>query len=626
MAENGQDPDLSGIIPLGTEYATDAVASKKDLRDGLQTGASPEINVEEELIKQQEAIKYLVFSGGGAKGAVNTGAVQALHDAGVIEGLDAVAGSSAGALTATLVAIGLSPEAFREICADMDFKNLPGQGPRVVGDSTVKALADVEARHAEAQEQAARSSYLLSSLVSAAYGAVSTVSGVAADVASDARLPIQRDGVPLYEKTQEIIQSTIQSYVASHRLRYRDFSARLQQHLANLDPVGDAAEIRALREISTPGRFGGFLNQLKSEQHKITFADLACLRFIDPTRFKELNITATTLDGQLQIFNAHNTPDVEIATASRASAALPVVFDNVEIEINGVRKKYIDGGVGNNIPMNQFLHRPGRTLALAFAKDGLAQRAIHGSPTQTIVEMTAFNVLQDKIVAHALSESKGFSFNQRENEVYNVLRQQALNVMQLHTASVDTTDFDGATKHADLLHIMGQCQGTRYLINQGLQEPLALFAVQEFFMEMCAKYVVDSASSYNPFVFLQKGKWLDDIQPIQDALGQSLSEKSEADTANQPGKLILQMWALQNDRVKHAFLNGLNSRTCPLAVKDEVLKLLLRADGGESGALPSFTGDTADRQAVARFQFTVEQLNTLNTLTPTNSARNRPGR
>lgn len=58
----------------------------------------------------------LVFEGGGVKGIAYAGALQVLGEAGVLPGVRAVAGTSAGAITAALVAVGYSPD---ELAATM---------------------------------------------------------------------------------------------------------------------------------------------------------------------------------------------------------------------------------------------------------------------------------------------------------------------------------------------------------------------------------------------------------------------------------------------------------------------------------------------------------------------------
>ena len=66
----------------------------------------------------------LVFKGGGAKGSIYPGAIRALEDAGVMPYIKRFAGASAGAITAALLAAGLtSAQLFTEL-ATTDLKPL----------------------------------------------------------------------------------------------------------------------------------------------------------------------------------------------------------------------------------------------------------------------------------------------------------------------------------------------------------------------------------------------------------------------------------------------------------------------------------------------------------------------
>lgn len=74
-----------------------------------------------------DKIKRLVFSGGGARGVVYSGAYAALEETGVFQDVEDIAGSSAGAITAALLAVGLSPEKFQHTLKQTDFSQLLGK-------------------------------------------------------------------------------------------------------------------------------------------------------------------------------------------------------------------------------------------------------------------------------------------------------------------------------------------------------------------------------------------------------------------------------------------------------------------------------------------------------------------
>ena len=77
---------------------------------------------------QNEPFKYAAFSGGGAKGAIYSGVHEELERSGVLGGLEAVAGSSAGAMTAALIATGITSKDFRKLSNETNFEKLLGDG------------------------------------------------------------------------------------------------------------------------------------------------------------------------------------------------------------------------------------------------------------------------------------------------------------------------------------------------------------------------------------------------------------------------------------------------------------------------------------------------------------------
>lgn len=58
----------------------------------------------------------LVFSGGGIKGLAYVGAIKALEEKNLFQKVKRFAGASAGAITAALLAIGMSPDELDEQC------------------------------------------------------------------------------------------------------------------------------------------------------------------------------------------------------------------------------------------------------------------------------------------------------------------------------------------------------------------------------------------------------------------------------------------------------------------------------------------------------------------------------
>lgn len=73
--------------------------------------------------------KNLVFKGGGMKGAAYLGALQALEKEGILDQIERVAGSSAGAITATLLSFNLNLETTLDLMDTLDFSHVPQLNP-----------------------------------------------------------------------------------------------------------------------------------------------------------------------------------------------------------------------------------------------------------------------------------------------------------------------------------------------------------------------------------------------------------------------------------------------------------------------------------------------------------------
>jgi NTE family protein len=75
----------------------------------------------------------LVLQGGGVVGIAYAGALEALEQQGILPRIRRVAGTSAGAITAALVALRYSPAEIRSILADLDFRRFKDAGGKLHG-------------------------------------------------------------------------------------------------------------------------------------------------------------------------------------------------------------------------------------------------------------------------------------------------------------------------------------------------------------------------------------------------------------------------------------------------------------------------------------------------------------
>jgi NTE family protein len=444
-----------------------------------------------EMQKMQEApIEYLVFSGGGAKGAIYPGVYAALAESRVVMGVKAVAGSSAGAITAAMVAAGVEPEEFTRISGETNFKDLLGKkgvslGPLMIGKDG-KPLYELV-------DKAIRA------------GIKSFLDKADITVCAEDRL------IKISEEQQQLEQEKLDLLQQRQRLNQEDNDAIIaaEEGVKTLDLQRQVLNRQVEKIQAIIANNGEEFKELYSRcqnNDKIFFNDLANLRLLDPVRFKDLLISAVRRDnGELTIFSAENTPDVEIASAVRASASIPVVF--APQVIDGIER--VDGGYRDNIPMQYFLRdddelilvedgfeyikeqkKQGRILVLAFGSGmtDSANIAIY-SAKKFDSPNAIMNFLID-IVFKMLARVGGkFKYSETKRATENQLREAALNTVVLDTQGISTLDFDDAQKKADYLYTKGRVQTLEYLDNHELGRVVDdLFEMEKFCLAVYERY------------------------------------------------------------------------------------------------------------------------------------------
>jgi NTE family protein len=81
----------------------------------------------------QESAEYLVFEGAGIRGIAYCGALMELEERGLVSHIKGLAGTSSGAITASLYAVGYSPKEIFEIIGETDFQDFNDGGGRAIG-------------------------------------------------------------------------------------------------------------------------------------------------------------------------------------------------------------------------------------------------------------------------------------------------------------------------------------------------------------------------------------------------------------------------------------------------------------------------------------------------------------
>ncbi|HEO1438273.1 TPA: Dot/Icm T4SS effector VpdB [Legionella pneumophila] len=319
------------------------------------TSAEPSVN-----LGKLSTAKNLVFRGGGSKGIAYVGALQSLSEQGVLENIENVAGSSAGAMTAAIVACGGSADLMEYFCSANsleDFVDNP------LTRKLAKLFMDKKGFLAGILIELFKSNKMLPSDSSAAY---TSLSHEQTDKQLDAKsslaeaklvtkpskltFAIASKGAKLVEAMEHVMRMAI----------FTHFPESLDNELKNvheklnaIEDKGSAEYINLAKRQQILEDTQKIINGLHDPNFDLTFGHLHTLHQYDPQRFKELYVTGTDENGELRIFSHEKDADMPVSIAVRISASLPGVFDPVIYE----GRKYIDGGAANNLPVNIFFNK-----------------------------------------------------------------------------------------------------------------------------------------------------------------------------------------------------------------------------------------------------------------------------
>ncbi|UVL08735.1 patatin-like phospholipase family protein [Pseudomonas rhodesiae] len=261
---------------------------------------------------------HLVLSGGGAKGIAFPGMVQALEDHKAMGGVKVISGSSAGAISAALLASGMDAKTFEKLSNSL---NLP------------ELLSSKNSLTAKLQKASAQLGKLAERLP-----------GPAGNIA-------------------QLLFTLI---------------PRLQTEAQPLeDLIGDQARKSLLAQIAGASRENRPDEVMKisdrlSAGEGPTFNDLAVLSRHIPA-VKQLNITGVGMfDGrpQLVVFNASTTPDMDIARAAHISGSLPGLFKSPKeqghlFQEHAEQTAFQDGGLLVNTPSSAVIDPPSSEPSLS---------------------------------------------------------------------------------------------------------------------------------------------------------------------------------------------------------------------------------------------------------------------
>lgn len=310
------DTALAPIVQRSAQATVQPQGTKTTLVDGAgerKLSLSRYHNGVVEVTLSSPPISQLVLSGGGAKGIAYPGVVQALEDKNALKDIRSISGSSAGGISAALLASGMGAKAFDTLSDSLELPKL------------------MNSKHA---------------IPSWLQDASSSIGKVAGKVSSLAEVVF--NVLPRLGSKAEPLEDLV-----------RDESRKaVLAHIADLPRPLRTPQIMAIADKLSAGG-------------ATTFGDLQALSRHIPA-IKQLNITGTGLfDGrpQLVVFNASLTPDMDIARAAHISGALPVVFKSPREQGHGFQEDrektfFQDGGLLLNTPVADFYQRTFPTSAL----------------------------------------------------------------------------------------------------------------------------------------------------------------------------------------------------------------------------------------------------------------------
>ncbi len=316
------------------------------------------------LVRKAPPIENLALRGGGAKGISYGAALEQYQLSGYLDGLKRIAGSSAGALTATCLACGVSASQFEQIESEQLFKSAASTYMK----DTQNIYPDLKF---------AKFKGMLTGL-----SAVRTV-----DVST----------------AERVHQFLAKNYATpAFQTRLVDL---VDEHKSEPGFATDATQ-RLLRLMETP-------NFDQSRRGKmINFRDLSLLHQLAPDTFRELTLTAWDPDKKCTVyFDKDKTPDIPVCYAARSSMSFPVAFKPVAMDIDDGQgtRTLIDGGVGSNLPVEVFESpsadltqkevNAAKTLMFVFDMEGMAYQV-----------MTSGGVATDE-----LQEARKAAMKTREN-------------------------------------------------------------------------------------------------------------------------------------------------------------------------------------------------------------------
>jgi predicted acylesterase/phospholipase RssA len=360
------------------------------LEETKQEARLADVNRVVKLKAVKPPIENLVFEGGGVKGTVYAGALKQMAHHDLYKDVKRVAGSSAGGIVSTLLAMGFRPEQIEEQMNDLDFKAM------MDSSSQEKAWTSVTAK--------IRDLYSL----------------------------YKNQGIYKGEKFLEVMGGMMTA----------GLEQQLKKHFKDKYITDNDGDVNGYNEDDTNKKISDLMRKMDiTDFNSITFGQHHALKEQFPALgLKDLYLTATLMEsGTLQVFSYESSPNLQIRHAARATMSFPGAFMPFEIE----GKVYADGGIANNYPMSIFDDSKYLPEGLGFNNSGANPGSL-GFLVDTAAEIKERWGIKDEAIFKKLSTS-GFvsqligGLHNRADELH---RRYQTNSIQIFDEEVPTMDLE----------------------------------------------------------------------------------------------------------------------------------------------------------------------------------------
>ncbi len=371
-------------------------------------------------------IEYIAFSGGGAKGAIYSGVYAALKKADLLDNVKAVAGSSAGAITAAIVAFWTKPERFEEISKNTNLQDLLGQKGFSAGvvqlNKDGKSLYDLLDK---------------------------TIKDNVGDF-------LQRSDIKIVQDDEDL-NKLRERHKSDGKIYFRDLAL-----LRKYDPV-NYKDLMVTAVEKDAGRLTIF-SSLDTPDVEIALACRASASI--PLVFEPVEINGKKyvdggyLDNIPTKYFKDNEPEFDVKE---------ITHDTDEIIL---------------------AKKQNRTIAMAFGVGMEADANIAVYSAKEFKNPSEIIKFLADVLFKILAKIGGkFKYTDTLKETNEQLRENALNTVVLDTQGIDTLDFKDAKKYANYLHIKGYCQTMEYANNHGLaKEKDKTLECQKFLLNVYEVY------------------------------------------------------------------------------------------------------------------------------------------